>query len=295
MCMEMGKCGHVIERTKMFYRERISFHFLISYFLLSAMSRFFASRSVAAISRLAAPQLARRAPILLNTRTFASSLRVANASKELLEVVKSEHKLATSVENELAPDHAEYLTRSGFKVSEVENESNVQLSKTLESGEVLQVFFDIDEVTDVSFGAPEAAEEEEAGEKFEDELYQYESTFANVKVFVSNPAKNDGLFFNLMLQSSEEEFFVDYFNYKPDASAFIKQVEQDGTFLGKFEYQGPRFSNLDESLQAAVEKYLLDKGVDAELADFIFGFSEVKEENSYRSLLSNVSQYLEHN
>lgn len=257
------------------------------------MSRFISARTVSAVSRLAVPQLARRAPLILSARTFATSPVRASASKELLEVVRSEHKLATSVENDLAPDHEEYLSASGFKVTQVENESNIQLSKTLESGEVLQVFFDIDEVTDVSFGAPEEAEEGDAAEKFEDELYQYESTFANVKVLVSNPATNDGLFFNLMLQSSEEEFFVDYFNYKPDVAAFLKQVEETGSFLGKFEYQGPRFSNLDESLQTSVEQYLLEKSVDANLADFIFGFSEVKEEDSYRSLLSNVSKYLE--
>lgn len=256
------------------------------------MSRFLSTRAIPQLLRLATPQIARKAPIVLGSRGFASTVARQNSTKDFLEVVKSEFKLANSVENELAPDHVEYLKESGFEVVQHQGESNVELSKTLETGEVLKVFFDIDEVTDVSFGAPEAAEEEDASEKFDEEIYQYESTFANVKVLISHPQNNNGLFFNLMLQSSEEEFFVDYFNYKPDTKAFLAQVEEKGTFLGKFEYQGPRFSNLDESLQTAVEKYLQDKGVNADLADFIFGYSEIKEEDSYRDLLEDVSKYL---
>lgn len=256
------------------------------------MSRIFSSRAISQVSRLAAPQIARRAPSVLGFRAFSNSAIRANDTTNLLEVVNAEFKLANSVENELAIEHATYLKESGFAVIQHANESNIQLSKTLATGEVLKVFFDIDEVTDVSFGAPEVTEEDEAGEKFDDELLQYELTFANVKVLIANPQNNDGLFFNLMLQSSEEEFFVDYFNYKSDVSAFLKQVDEQGQFLGKFEYQGPRFSNLDESLQLAVEKYLEQKGLDADLADFIFGFSEIKEEESYRGLLSDVSKFL---
>ncbi|KAF3985538.1 hypothetical protein FT663_05254 [Candidozyma haemuli var. vulneris] len=265
------------------------------------MSRAFTSslRVVAQATRVAAPQMARRLPTLAGpARSFSSSIVRGNQSTAaLLDVVKSEFKIANSIENELAPDHVEFLKESGFEVSQKQGESNVQLSKKLESGEKLTVFFDIDEVTDVSFGSPEVPEEEEgaAEEQLDDELYQYDSTFANVKVLVSNESNNNGLFFNLMLQSSEEEFFVDYFNYKSDVSAFLNQVENKGTFLGNFEYQGPRFSNLDESLQASVEKYLNDKGIDSALADFIFGYSEVKEEESYRDLLKDVSSYLKEN
>lgn len=264
------------------------------------MSRAFASlRTVAQATRVAAPHMARRLPILAGpARSFSSSIARGNQSTAaLLDVVKSEYKIASSIENELAPDHVQFLKESGFEVIQKPGESNVQLLKTLESGEKLTVFFDIDEVTDVSFGSPEVPEEEDGAteEQLDDELYQYDSTFANVKVLVSNEAKNNGLFFNLMLQSSEEEFFVDYFNYKPDVASFLKQVEDKGVFLGNFEYQGPRFSNLDESLQASVEKYLDTKGIDSSLADFIFGYAEVREEQSYRDLLKDVTSYLKQN
>lgn len=221
-------------------------------------------------------------------------MRSQQASSELSKIVQSEYKVAMAVDNELEPEQEKFLAESGFSVAESEYDSNVELRKTLPSGEEIRVFFDIDEVSDVQLGASEFGLEEGAEEKeqFDEELDQFESTFANVKVFVSKPESNDGLFFNLMLQNSEEELFVDYFNYKPDAAKFLAQVKEQGTFLSASEYQGPQFSNLDESLQLAMENYLEEKGINEELADFIFAFSEVKEESAYRHLLGNVSKFL---
>ena len=257
------------------------------------MSRFISRIALSNVCRASVPQLARRAvPI---SRAFSSGLvRAQNTTSQLSEIVKSEHNVALAVENELEPEQEQFLADSGFKVIEGKYESTVELYKTLPSGEEIRVFFDIDEVSDVELGAPEFGAEEgvEDKEQFDEELDQFESTFANVKVFISKPESNDGLFFNLMLQNSEEELFVDYFNYKPDAAKFLEQVKEKGTFLSSTEYQGPQFSNLDESLQLAVENYLEDKGVNEDLADFIFAFSEYKEENTYRDLLANMSKFL---
>lgn len=225
-------------------------------------------------------------------RTFASTRVARNTTSELLEVVNSEYKIATAVENELEPSKAEYLKASEFKTIEKPFGSNVQLFKKLPTGEELRVFFDIDEVSDVCFPNPELEQSDVAQENFDNEIEDYESSFANVKVLVSKPNSDDGLFFNLLLQDSEEGFLVDYFNYKSNVTEFLKQVENDGTFLNNFEYQGPRFSNLDDSLQVTMEKYLQEKGIDFELADFVFSYAEVKEENAYRELLGNVSKFL---
>ena len=143
-------------------------------------------------------------------------MRGQNITKQLSEIVRSEHKVAEAVDNELEPEQEQFLAQSGFSVVESEYSSNVELHKTLPSGEEVRVFFDIDEVSDIELAAPEFGAEEgiEDKEQFDEELDQYESTFANVKVFISKPESNTGLFFNLMLQNSEEELFVDYFNYK---------------------------------------------------------------------------------
>lgn len=239
-------------------------------------------------------QVSRKVAIPFTMRTLATTPVLRSATKELKEVVDSEYKIACAIENELEPSKAEYLSKMQFETVEKPLGSNVQLFKKLASGEELRVFFDIDEVSDVCFPSPEMEQSEVAEENFENEIEDYESSFANVKVLVSKPNSNDGLFFNLLLQDSEEGFLVDYFNYKQNVSEFLTQVEKDGTFLSSSEYQGPRFSNLDDSLQITMEKYLQEKGIDFELADFVFSYAEVKEENSYRQLLDNVSKFLEH-
>lgn len=211
----------------------------------------------------------------------------------MLDVVKSEYHVATTLDNEIQPEKQDFLKENGYEVIQRPGESHVQLLRKLSSGEQLRVFFDIDEVVDVNFNNSAEEGAAESDEALEDELLNYDSTFAHVKVFLSNEAKNNGILFNLLLQSSEDEMLVDDFNFKPDAAAFLKQVNESGSYTGQFEYQGPRFSNLDESLQTTVEKFLSSRGINSELVDFIFHFSEVKEEDSYRSFLTNVAKYLE--
>lgn len=222
-------------------------------------------------------------------RALSLSAPRYNAAAALLDVVRTEAKIANEVGNGLLKESEDFLASSGFNVAHNTGESTVVMAKKLELGEEVTVFFDIDEITDVAFGAPEVPEAEAEAAPEEEDFY--DPTFANIKVLVANPKSNDGLFFNLMLENSEEEFFVDYFNYKPDAQAFLKEAAE-GTFLKKSEYQGPRFSELDEALQTAVEAYLKQKGVASELADFIYDFSSVKEEESYRKMLGDVSGFL---
>lgn len=250
------------------------------------------SRAAMNVARISVPRLSKQVPVM---RTFAST--PIFRKNQLLDIVKSEAKIASAVDNELPPEHDEYLKKSGFTVSDKEYDSNVQLTKKLASGEEVHVFFDIDEVSDVpltpEMGLEEGMEDEfEDKEQFEDELDQYESTFANVKVFITKPEQNNGLFFNLMLRNSETDFFIDYFNYKPDAAQFLANVRDKAQFLAGSEYQGPQFSNLDESLQLSMEKFLEEKGVDGKMAEFIFAYTELKEEASYRKLLSDVQKYL---
>lgn len=246
------------------------------------------------LARQSLVQVARKATVPIVARTLTTTPILRNTAKQVLDVVKSEYKIAVAEDNELDPSQMEYLKQSKFETIEQPSTSNVQLYKELPNGEELRVFFDIDEVSDVSFPAPEAELEDGAAEAaFENEVDDFEASFANVKVLVSKPKSNDGLFFNLILQDSAEGFQVDYFNYKPNVSEFLAHVEKENTFLTNFEYQGPRFSNLDESLQITMESFLEEKGIDTELADFVFSYAEVKEENSYRQLLDDVAKYLE--
>lgn len=85
---------------------------------------------------------------------------------------------------------------------------------------------------------------------------------------------------------------IDFVNVQEDVKSFIKAIKEENEFIDKFKYQGPKFAELDESLQTEFENYLVAKGIDNELADFIVAFSDYKEEGEYRTWLNAVSKFL---
>ncbi|ABN65044.1 mitochondrial acidic matrix protein [Scheffersomyces stipitis CBS 6054] len=256
------------------------------------------SKQAAAVSRRAtfqsaaarvAPQLVRMGAIA-GSRTFATS----RSGKRLKEVLKSELKISNAIPNELDSSYKDFIDRNGFQILESEGTSNVQLIKQGDNGETIRVFFDIDEVTDVPMSqVSEEGVEAEFEEGFEGEAEALDSLLCNIKVLIEKPATNDGLFINLFLQNTENSFMIDFVNHQEDVKQFLEeQILKKGEFIDKFKYQGPRFSDLDESVQTEFENYLAAKGIDDELADFIISYSEFKEENEYRSWLSSLTKFL---
>lgn len=219
----------------------------------------------------------------------------SSAVSKLRDVFKSEFKISNTIPNEFDQSLEDYLQSSGFEIIEKDGFSNVQLKKTTDDGEVISVFFDIDEVTDVPLNENNLDFENEESniEDIEEEIDSLDSLLCSVKVLIENPANNNGLFFNLFLQGSESSFMIDFVNFQSNVSSFVNDsILPKGEFIDKFKYQGPRFSDLDESLQTSFENYLDAKGIDNNLAEFILSFSEYKEEKEYRKWLTDISSYL---
>ncbi|CAN3360571.1 mitochondrial acidic protein Mam33p [Diutina catenulata] len=243
-------------------------------------------RMSSAVARRSAIQLVRPAQ-----RSFVATPARFNAAANLKEVLKSELKISSAIPNELEPAYSEFIESNGYQVIATEGTSNVQLVKE-KGDETIRIFFDIDEVTDIPMG--QTAEGEQAFEDdFDAQADSLDSLLCNIKVLVEKPSQNDGLFINLFLQNTENSFMIDFVNYQNDVQSFLKdQILAKNEFIDKVKYQGPRFSDLDESLQVEFENYLAAKGLDDELADFIVAFSEFKEENEYRTWLSNLAKFV---
>lgn len=127
----------------------------------------------------------------------------------------------------------------------------------------------------------------------EEEVESLDSLLCNVRVLIEKPNTNDGLLLNLFLQASESSFLIDFVNYQNNVSTLLNdQILPKNEFIDKFRYQGPRFSDLDESVQTGFETYLQSKGIDDELAEFIISFSEFKEEKEYRNWLGDLTKFL---
>lgn len=216
-------------------------------------------------------------------RSFHNTGLKLNKS-DLKQVLEQETKILESIPNELDPSHTEFLQKSGFEVVETPGTAGVELIKKTKDGEIIHVYFDVEEVADIP-------DQELDVETLDEEVESLDQIFSNIKVIIEDPVKNQGLFFNLLLQPTDEVFTVDFFNHQPNIKEFINKVKSDGEFVDKFSYQGPKFSELDEALQVEFENYLGDVGINAELSDFILGYSDVKEEAEYRNWLKSVNSF----
>lgn len=229
------------------------------------------------IARRAVPQMARIAHVRFNSS-------VPSATQQLAEVLKAEHKASSEELLELDSIYQEYLKKSGFEVVASEGLLQVQLVKNSSNGETIRVFFDIEQVTDAPISDPES-----------DDLYKedsIESLLCNVRVVVERPGDNNGLFMNLFVQLLEPSFLVDSISYKSNVSQFLSEDVEQGEFINKLQYQGPRFLDLDESVQTGFENYLDAKGINEDLAEFIMAYSEFKEESEYRNWLSDLTKFV---
>lgn len=73
-----------------------------------------------------------------------------------------------------------------------------------------------------------------------------------------------------------------------DVAFFLKRDEDD---LGKM-YEGPRFAELDEKLQAAFNEFVVARGVDANLGQYICRLIYDKEQEDYVAWLGKVKAFL---
>ncbi|KIX00683.1 uncharacterized protein Z518_09748 [Rhinocladiella mackenziei CBS 650.93] len=58
-------------------------------------------------------------------------------------------------------------------------------------------------------------------------------------------------------------------------------------------YAGPPVANLDPELQAMLDKYLEERGIDTQLANFLPEYVEYKEQREYVQWLDNMKQFIE--
>ena len=69
----------------------------------------------------------------------------------------------------------------------------------------------------------------------------------------------------------------------PQANSFELQKTRANT------YAGPPFGNLDEELQALIDQYLADRGVNETLAEFVIDYIDYKEQQEYVKWLESKS------
>lgn len=220
---------------------------------------------------------------LVRCRNFHQSIINFNSNSNLKSVLKSEIEVSNAIPNELDSSYSSFIKENNFEIIENQGTSTVHLVKK-KDGEIIHIFFDVAEITNIP---QEEIEEDFEEDNFENEANALGGYFSNVEVIVEK--ENQGLIMNLLLHNTENSFMIDGVLLQDNIQEYIKNNQSSNV---PDQYDGPSFSDLDESLQTEFENYLADKGVTEELAEFIIAYSEFKEEKEYRNWLSNLTKFL---
>ncbi|KAJ9314749.1 hypothetical protein DTO271D3_4995 [Paecilomyces variotii] len=129
-----------------------------------------------------------------------------------------------------------------------------------------------------------------ADRELEDDLDRdLEPSFpARVNVTVEKPGAGALLIQTIAQDGVFQVEEVSYFN-KSDL-AHAQTAEKD--WARQSLYAGPPFENLDEDLQSYIERYLEERGINAELANAIPDYIQVKEQKEYVRWLENVRNFI---
>ncbi|KAL3482432.1 mitochondrial glycoprotein [Aspergillus californicus] len=111
---------------------------------------------------------------------------------------------------------------------------------------------------------------------------------ARVNVTIEKPGNGALLIQTLAQDGLFQIEEVSYFN-KPDL-AHAQTAEKDWSRQSL--YSGPPFENLDEDLQTFLERYLEERGINAELANMIPDYIQVKEQKEYVRWLESVKNFV---
>ena len=124
------------------------------------------------------------------------------------------------------------------------------------------------------------APEDQIEESEADDMY---SSFpVKLDITITKDGKPGALCVECIAQDGE--LMIDNFSYFKD-STLPQPANFDAQKKRDIAYGGPAFGNLDEELQTLFDQYLVDRGVDTALAQFVTEYIDSKEQKEYVSWL----------
>lgn len=188
------------------------------------------------------------------------------ADDSLVGILESEIKVAEEgIENYQVGE-----VTDGFPFEIVDNpgEQTILLKRELD-GEIIKVGVDIPNI---------ASSEDNEEEEEEDN----EDTGIPMVVIVS---KGNGQELEFGLTAFADKICID--------SLLIKQPEHSSEGSKQNAYEGPNFSDLDESLQKALQKYLEIRGIKSTTTKFLQEYMRNKDFREYLMWLKNLKGFIE--
>lgn len=150
---------------------------------------------------------------------------------------------------------------------------------------------DEDELDDPVRGSDGKSRDLEGAGEEEEDYMAGAAPPCRLAITVEKPGKATGA---LSIDATVREgvIGIDNVQFFDDAShAHARTADLSHARMDK--YPGPTFSDLEEQLQATIERYLEERGITQALAAFVPEYMEHKDQNEYVRWLENVKNFVE--
>ncbi|KAI8896527.1 mitochondrial glycoprotein [Globomyces pollinis-pini] len=212
-------------------------------------------------------------PRLFRFTTFSLRNYSTPGNKDLLAKLSNEinHELENPIEN---PDWLQlFKSQNNWSIVDKPLHKEIQLKRTF-NNESISVLFSTDSLAD----------------NFENEFDEQDEPEQS-PIAVSIIVQKENAALEITANAQDSTFFIDNVAFLKDpALALDDSANGDWTRRGYF--TGPVFAELDEALIEVFHKYIEERGLNADLADFISNYVVYKEQAEYVLWLKNVSDFV---
>lgn len=213
-------------------------------------------------------------PITSLTRQLDQEMKIEAEEHEY-------RKEITSGSQKLPDELSQLLEETGFKLVSKPGESVVDLQKE-SNNEIVRVEFDVEQVyNNNSYDVDQEMENEEVQDE-DSQVVSYQLTMT-----VERKDTHDALKVDVWLH--DEYCELHGFRYVPGNLLKESESQQPGA---KRMYSGPSVEDLDEELQESLSNYVVSKGINDTLYEFLVNYSNFKESAEYYQWCQNVKKFL---
>ncbi|KAF9952994.1 Mitochondrial acidic protein mam33 [Mortierella alpina] len=262
-----------------------------------------AMRAAVIPKTLVSPAFTARAVSVSALRSFSNSRFVANqADKELVSVIDNEIKHEEE-QGEDVPDYiTNYLKTSPFQITDKPGSDEVIMTRKFGNEDIKIVFSvsdinssdeeeELDMEDDLEDGQQQPNQSLSAsGDDEEEDSDDLESLTFPVRCLITISKPNAG---SISIDSIAQDgsFIVESIsNIKDSALASASTAEADWEKRGL--YSGPPFAELDENLQISFEKYLEERQINGDLANFVPNYVFHKDQVEYTHWLKDLKGFV---
>ncbi|KAG0198992.1 Mitochondrial acidic protein mam33 [Mortierella sp. GBA30] len=262
-----------------------------------------AMRAAVIPKTIVSPALMARASSVSALRSFSNTAFAANKTdKELVSVIEDEIKHEEE-QGEDIPDYiTKYLKSSPFQITDKPGSDEVIMTRKFGNEDIKIVFSvsdinsaDEEEELDLEDDLEEGQQQSNqslsaSGDDEEEEGDDLDSLTFPVRCLITISKPNAG---SVSIDSIAQDgaFIVESIsNVKDSALANASTAEADWEKRGL--YSGPPFAELDENLQIAFEKYLEERQIDGDLANFVPNYVFHKDQVEYTHWLKDLKGFV---